>query len=429
MKKLILLELALLFLATTFRSDNPPGWYQQILPVADQINDIFFLDSLNGWIVTKGHTNSNDTGYILRTSNGGTNWIIQFRQNINLNVIQLVNSDVGYAGGGSGSGTRFMYKTTNGGNNWIEIIGSLGEGSLISDMSFINSDTGWFCDDDLFDGGVFKTIDGGNNWIRLTGVGDFRKLFFLNKDTGWVYGHTTTQQRLYRTINGGNNWELQFVFPQQLNDIFFVNNMTGYVSLPGKIYKSTDCGVEWIQSQSEVGGIKLSFTSDLNGWAGYSLFNVSKTTSGGKTWYYQTTPTGNNYTVEGIDSLKAWAGGISLIHTTDGGGISGINNYMNIIADKFSLSQNYPNPFNPFTNIKYEINKRGFVLLKVFDISGKEIRVIVNQEQSEGKYSVEFNASTVAGGLPSGVYFYRLEVTYEINGRTYSDTKKMILIR
>lgn len=422
MKKLILIELTLLFLATTFQSDNPPGWYQQQLPVNNIINDMFFLDSLKGWIVTG---RSGETAYVLHTTNGGNNWNIQFQQNLLLIALQFVDSNVGYIIGSQPPG--IVLKTTNGGNNWFNV--STISAAPLLDLSFVNKDTGWICSDDLFDGGVFKTIDGGNNWIRLTGVGDFRKLFFLNKDTGWVYGHTTTQQRLYRTINGGNNWELQFVFPQQLNDIFFVNNMTGYVSLPGKIYKSTDCGVEWIQSQSEVGGIKLSFTSDLNGWAGYSLFNVSKTTSGGKTWYYQTTPTGNNYTVEGIDSLKAWAGGISLIHTTDGGGISGINNYMNIIADKFSLSQNYPNPFNPFTNIKYEINKRGFVLLKVFDISGKEIRVIVNQEQSEGKYSVEFNASTVAGGLPSGVYFYRLEVTYEINGRTYSDTKKMILIR
>ena len=71
MKKLILLELAFLFLATTFSSNPPPpGWYQQTLPVNDFVNDIFFLDSLNGWVVTPN-------GYIMNTQNGGNNWTIQ----------------------------------------------------------------------------------------------------------------------------------------------------------------------------------------------------------------------------------------------------------------------------------------------------------------------------------------------------------------
>jgi hypothetical protein len=63
--------------------------------------------------------------------------------------------------------------------------------------------------------------------------------------------------------------------------------------------------------------------------------------------------------------------------------------------------------------------------LNVFDIAGKEKIVIVNQEQNNGKYTVEFDATD----LPSGVYFYRLEVTYDHKGEIYSDTKKMILIR
>ena len=67
----------LLFLANTFRSDNPPGWYVQQLPVNDLVNDIFFLDSLNGWLVTNGRFNENDTSYIMRTTNGGDNWTIQ----------------------------------------------------------------------------------------------------------------------------------------------------------------------------------------------------------------------------------------------------------------------------------------------------------------------------------------------------------------
>src|SRR5438128_396261 len=70
MKRLILFELVLLFLATTFPSHNPPGWYQIAVPVNDQVVDISFVDSSKGWYVTPGNTSANDTAYIIHTSNG-----------------------------------------------------------------------------------------------------------------------------------------------------------------------------------------------------------------------------------------------------------------------------------------------------------------------------------------------------------------------
>jgi len=73
--------------------------------------------------------------------------------------------------------------------------------------------------------------------------------------------------------------------------------------------------------------------------------------------------------------------------------------------DKFGLSQNYPNPFNPSTTIKYVIEKPGFVTLKVYDMLGREVANLVNQDQSAGVYTVKFDASQLA----SGIYFYKLE--------------------
>jgi hypothetical protein len=102
------------------------------------------------------------------------------------------------------------------------------------------------------------------------------------------------------------------------------------------------------------------------------------------------------------------------------------------------LSQNYPNPFNPETKIKFSVpvdsrirgNDRGGafgndkggngkVVLKVYDILGKEIETLVNEKLNPGTYEVTFNASQ----YPSGVYFYRL-----ITG-SFTDTKKMILLK
>jgi hypothetical protein len=85
----------------------------------------------------------------------------------------------------------------------------------------------------------------------------------------------------------------------------------------------------------------------------------------------------------------------------------------------FSLSQNYPNPFNPTTKIKYTVPEMCLVRLKVYDILGKEIVTLVNEEKPTGSYEVEFNGSHLA----SGVYFYHIQAG------SFSNTRKFILMK
>ncbi len=87
--------------------------------------------------------------------------------------------------------------------------------------------------------------------------------------------------------------------------------------------------------------------------------------------------------------------------------------------DKFSLSQNYPNPFNPTTKINYELPSDGSVNIKLFDMTGKEVAVILNEVKTAGYYTVNFNA----GNLPSGAYIYRL------SHNKFTDSKKMLLMK
>ncbi len=96
--------------------------------------------------------------------------------------------------------------------------------------------------------------------------------------------------------------------------------------------------------------------------------------------------------------------------------ISGVNNKIRVVND-FSLSQNYPNPFNPSTTINYFIPKASFVSIKVYDILGKEVAELVNEERSAGSHRVQFNAN----GLASGVYIY------SIKSGVYSKSRLMIL--
>lgn len=89
------------------------------------------------------------------------------------------------------------------------------------------------------------------------------------------------------------------------------------------------------------------------------------------------------------------------------------------IPTEYSLSQNYPNPFNPSTAIRFSILTSEFVTLKVFDVLGKEVATLVNEEKPAGIYEVNFNASQ----LTSGVYLYT------INAGSFIETKKLTLIK
>ena len=89
----------------------------------------------------------------------------------------------------------------------------------------------------------------------------------------------------------------------------------------------------------------------------------------------------------------------------------------------FSLSQNYPNPFNPTTKIRYSIPTAVHVQLKIYDILGREVAALVNENQKPGNYEVEFSTSSGIRYLASGIYFYRL------TGGNYTATKKMLLLK
>ena len=97
-------------------------------------------------------------------------------------------------------------------------------------------------------------------------------------------------------------------------------------------------------------------------------------------------------------------------------GTSGNNNS---IPSDFKLSQNYPNPFNPVTKISFSLPEKSLVTLKVFDMLGREVAQLVNQELSANNYTVSFDGSK----LSSGIYFYKLETP------EFIDTKRMILIK
>jgi hypothetical protein len=99
-------------------------------------------------------------------------------------------------------------------------------------------------------------------------------------------------------------------------------------------------------------------------------------------------------------------------------GPTGVSGSVNLIT-AYGLSQNYPNPFNPTTNFEFRVAEYGFVSIKVYDVLGREVKILVNEERPAGSYKVIFDA----GDLSSGVYFYKMQAG------SFTDTKKFILLR
>jgi len=108
-----------------------------------------------------------------------------------------------------------------------------------------------------------------------------------------------------------------------------------------------------------------------------------------------------------------------IINGVQYGIIINVEDENNINPPEEFLLNNYPNPFNPQTTIRFYIPERSFIKLRVFNMLGNEVRMLLNEEKDIGYHEINFDGS----GLPSGVYFYTLQTP------KFIQTKKMVLLR
>ncbi len=113
------------------------------------------------------------------------------------------------------------------------------------------------------------------------------------------------------------------------------------------------------------------------------------------------------------------AGSYYLVDDIALGGTAGVERDPGTAPLKASLEQNYPNPFNPKTNVRFGIADGGCVSLRVYDVLGREVSTLVNEEKAPGRYEVTFDA----GSLASGMYYYRLQ------SGSYVETKTMVVVK
>ena len=415
--------------ALAFPHNQVGNWYQQFIPfpTGGQIRDVCFVDSLIGFAVSDSS--------ILKTTNSGDNWTVKQTGYYIFNRIVFLNTNTGFASGGNNT----LLKTINSGENWTPI--SL-PGIYPFDMSVVSQDSIWLVNTNSLTGGVFRTTNGGASWQQQLNLGNLNPnhIYMFNGRIGFI---AEDNSYLRKTTDGGLSWN---VIPgaDGFLDIYFADSLLGWKSSPTGFKKTINGGVNWITQNLPSGGIiqtnpGASF-SNINKdtiWStgGYLLYPnntvhgfLNRTTNGGDTWYFQIpdtslNPVGGimNFINNRIGWVTSTSGGI---HTTNGGDTTfllPVNQISTEVPKGYKLYQNYPNPFNPVTNIKYAVKgETSNVKLVVFDITGKEITKLVNQEQSAGTYEVDFNGSNYS----SGIYFYSLTVEGII-----IETKKMLLIK
>jgi hypothetical protein len=355
---------------------------------ASAYNCVLFANSSTGFVVS-------DDGEIIKTTNAGFNWTITDMGTDSLKHIYFMNETTGFISGTGGT----LYKTANTGLSWADI--SLNTNEPITKIAFSDDEYGylltrWY----LNEGKVFKTSNGGQNWQEVNnffnGYTGQRALFDcvpLNRDTVYVsLGYYQTG--IMRTIDGGQSWQYiynQFQtgnFPGSFYELFFKD---GYIyALNGP----TD-GVPCYIVKSSDGG--FTFTH----YSAYRIFG----------YMYDMYLFRNNAT----GFVCGESGFIVKLHSY----VTGVSNISTNIPEKFNLHQNYPNPFNPSTKITFDIPEQGIVTLKVYDILGKEVAGLIKQELQPGSYEYNFNVANLSGGI----YFYTL------TSSNHTQTKQMILLK
>lgn len=345
-------------------------------------------------------------GGVFLSTNNGTSWTMVNNGLTNTNVRTLTVSGTNLFAGTDGG----VFLSTNNGTNW-----NATNNGLTNTVVHTLTDSGT----NLFagtDGGVFLSINNGSNWTQVNnGLTDTVVHALAGYDTNLFAG---TSGGVYRSTNNGTNWiavnnGLTYSVVYSLT----VSGTNLFAGTSGSVARSTNNGTSWVNTLVTYSDFPALTNNSANLFAG-GYYGIFLSTNNGTNWvnvgsmeYVQTLAVYNQYLFAGATG-GVWKRPLSEM-------ITSVELLPGDSPTQFSLSQNYPNPFNPATTISFSIPSKSFVLLKVFDVLGKEISTLVSEELSAGTYSQQWNA----GGLPTGVYLYSLQAG------SFTETKKLMLLR
>jgi len=343
-----------------------------------------------------------------KSTNGGTNWIFDsYSSSLKIKYSSFLDVNTGFAIADRGT----VYRTTNFGINWNISYNYTGE---IFSLHFLNSQTGWAFADNF----IFKTTNNGLNWNVINNVNYISKADFIDAQNGFGYNNSY----LLTTSNGGVNWTQNSA--TFISDYHFLNLQTGWVisnvDTTTIVRRTTNGGANWTQlSTINENIISLKFINQNTGYL-LSFNKLYRTTNSGYTWKYADIPTSLRiFSMDLADAGTGWlCGDNSLIIKLVNGSAIFVNSETEAQPD-FQLYQNYPNPFNSQTRIKFTITKPSHTSLKIYNVQGREVEVLLNNTLTPNTYTLRFNSQQ----LSSGIYFYVLKTN------TNSVTRKLVIIK
>ena len=351
------------------------------------------------------------TSGVMRSTDNGTNWTDGVGDYISIFYIYAlaVKETLIFAGTSSGG----IYRSTDDGINWVR--GNELYDEVISAICVNN--TNLFAA--TYHDGVYRSTNDGHNWT-YSGLYNFYVKAFCVSGTNLFAA--TRDNGVFLSTDNGTSWTATSLSAQVMSFVVLGTNIFAGTSGYGVIL-STDNGTSWTEVNS--GLTNTNVTSLVV--SGTSLFaaisgSVFLSTNNGTSWTEVNSGLTNAYVtslvVSGANLFAAASGGTvwrrplsEIITSVEWKGSN--------LPSQFTLRQNYPNPFNPTTKINYEIPKTSFVSLIVYNVLGKEVAELVNEEKAAGSYEVDFNAAN----LSSGVYFYKIQTG------DFVETKKMVVMK
>jgi photosystem II stability/assembly factor-like uncharacterized protein len=450
--KFIFTRILLSFLIIFLSSDSLFAqlfWTDHNTGVNVQLNSVSNINGIRAWVC-------GNNGTVFRTTDSGYNWINKSANGIpaNVNLVNIygVDTSIALTAGYNGSNT-FVYRTSNGGNNWTQVFT---QANGFINAIWLRTNTSGVMEGNPVNGrwSLWKTTNAGLNWDS-SGM----YLAQLNAENGLsnslCYAGSkiwfgTNKSRIYYSSNSGINWSQQSILPDTVSYSIWFDSSSSYTGMTcGSILlKSTNFGNNWSTISAIGSGNFNSITGGVNYFypSGYWYIrnsnNIYCSLNNGTTWNIQYTAPSGLYTH--LSALRNYSGSAGCLYAARNNGwisranllIEGVRIISGEIPKEFKLYQNFPNPFNPSTRIKFELpllpnSNRGevmgsYIRIAVYDLTGKEIEVLVDEVLQPGIYDDSWNGTN----YPSGIYFYNVTVNDPRNGNIiYRITDKMVLIK
>ena len=323
-----------------------------------------------------------------------------------------------------GWASQGLIRSTDGGEHWSSPTPGLG-GERVNALITTGPDTGGT---HLFVGtennGLYRSTNEGQTWEAVnSGIEDTTVWCLAEKDSNLFAG---AAGGVYLSTNGGDSWSLtsRGVIDAPVRGLAVIGETVVAGTEGQGVFLSTDCGTQWRQSNNGLSDLNVLclVARGSKMFAGTWFADVYLSEDSGSTW----TRVDEGYKKVPILALEMTD--TDLFIGSRGGGVwrrplSEMRAQVIAPSDdvpiRFDLGQNYPNPFNPSTTIEYDLPTQSHVELRVFNMLGQEVAVLVDEFQPAGYKSVEFKAE----GLPSGVYLYRL------TAGGFVATKKLVLLK